>query len=329
MKKKNIITLLSIIMIFLMNINIYSWEVYDRIIATVNEAPIIESEIMSKFNRLLKVKKIPKKKRPYKMSRLLDMSIETALIIETAASESIIVSDEKVDNHIKKIMTRMNINSLKKFRKKIESKEKIPFDEYREELRRTLMTQDVISIAIGVSPPSSKEAKEYYKKNKKKVGFEVNIQHILIKLKKDTFSENKKVNKEINALYKKIRKGERFGDIAREFSEDPFSKNNKGKLGWVALSNIAREDLIYANNIYKKFIIDKAKIGIIKSGKGYHIVKLNGKRPTSFEAARDEIFNVLYQQKQAEQFKKWVYQKRLESDIKIYMEDYIKERRNL
>ncbi len=327
--KKIFIILLTLIITISMNIDIYPWELYDRVIATVNDRPIIESEIVSKFQRLQKAKKISKKKRPYERSRVLDSFIDEALIIETAARESIIISDEKVDNHIKMIMSRMNTRSLEKFIKKIEKEEKIPYEEYREKLRKTLMTQDVISIAIGVSPPLLKEAKEYYNKNKKKVGYEINFQHIFIKLKKDTFAENKRVNKEIKGLYKRIKKGERFGNIAKQYSEDIRTKNKSGQLGWIALSKLARGDMVYANNLYKLFIIDKARKGIIKSSRGYHIVKLIRKRPTSFEAAKDEILNILYQQRQAEQFKKWVYRRRLESDVKIYMEDYIKDRRHL
>ncbi len=72
----------------------------------------------------------------------------------------------------------------------------------------------------------------------------------------------------------------------------------------------------------------KNKYSIVKSSNGYHIVKLNGVRATSFESVKEEIFNLLYQKKVSEQFKKWVSRKRQESEIKIYMTDYIKEKAN-
>jgi putative peptidyl-prolyl cis-trans isomerase len=329
MKNKSIAAGFVIIFIFLMSINIYSWELYDRVIATVNEMPIIESEIMSKFDLMIKAKKIPPKNYPVEKSRILDKYIDEALVSETAASESIIVSDEKVNNHIDKLIKRMNIPSLEVFKKQIELSEKMTFEDYKEELRKTLIAQDVISIAIGVSPPSQQEARAYYEKNKSKVGFEVNIQHILIRLVKDTFEENKRVNKDIKDLYNRISKGERFEDIAKKYSEDKESRDKGGNIGWISLSDIARDDLIYANNIYKEFIMGKSRIAIIKSNIGYHIVKYGGSRPTSFEGAKDDILNALYQMKQAEQFQRWVYRRRLESEIKIYMEDYIKEKKNI
>ena len=87
--------------------------------------------------------------------------------------------------------------------------------------------------------------------------------------------------------------------------------------------------MIYANNIYKEFVMGKSKMAIIKSNSGYHLVKFGGSRPTSFEGAKDDILGALYQMKQAAQFQKWVYRRRLESEIKIYMEDYIKEKSDI
>ncbi len=99
-------------------------------------------------------------------------------------------------------------------------------------------------------------------------------------------------------------------------------------MGWMPLSNLAKKDLILADNIYKEFIIGKKKYGIIKSSNAYHVIKFNGYRPTLFESVKNDIFNLLYQQRMMEQFEKWVSQKKSESEIKIYMKDYVKEKAN-
>ena len=318
---------LTLIILLSMSIHIYSWEIYDRVIATVNEVPIIESDLMNRYNSNMN-KKTSSKKRLHEISRLLDRLIEEAIVYETAEREYIIISEEKIDNHLQMLMKRMNIKSLKDFKKIIESKENMSFDQYRKQVRTSLVTEQVMSIAIGISPPSSKEARDYYNKNKKEMGFEINIQHILIRLKNETFDENKRVNKIVKDLYKRITKGERFEAIAAQYSEESVSKNSNGHLGWKAMSTLAKEDMLFANNLYKEFIIDQSSAGamkILKSGKGYHIVKLIGKRRASFESVEADILNVLYQQKMAKQFKKWVNKKRLEADIKIYMGRYIKD----
>jgi foldase protein PrsA len=64
--------------------------------------------------------------------------------------------------------------------------------------------------------------------------------------------------------------------------------------------------------------------GVIKSSYGYHLVKYLGRRPVTYDAVEDKIMNLLFQQKIAEQFKRWVVEKRREADIKIFMDDYKK-----
>jgi foldase protein PrsA len=320
--------IIFIIVILLNYIPGYSWELYDKLIASVNETPIIESELEVKLERLKGQKNIPNKTLSNEKSRLLDKFIEEAIVEQTAKKESIIVSPEKIDNQIKKIMEQRDIKSIDLFRKEIERTEKIPFEEFREEMKKSIMTEQIMSIAIGMTPPSLKEAEDWYKGNKDKMGFEINIQHIMIGLKNESFSENKRVNQIANELLVKIRNGQSFEVAAKEFSDDAATKNTGGSMGWVALSNLAKKDYIMADNLYREFIIGKKKSAVIKSSAGYHIVKYNGTRQTSFEAVREDIFNLLYQKKMIEQFKKWVLQKKSESDIKIYMQDYIKEKAN-
>jgi foldase protein PrsA len=306
----------------------YSWELYDKLIATVNETPIIDSEVELKLERLKGQKNILNKTLSNEKSRLLDKFIEEALVEQTAKKESIIVSSEKVDNQIKKIMQQKDIKSIDLFKKEVERTEKISFEEFREEMRKSIMTEQIMSIAIGMTPPSLKEAEGWYKDNKTKMGYEVNIQHIMIGLKNESFSENKRVNQIANEVLSKIKNGQSFETAAKEFSDDAATKNTGGSMGWIALSNLAKQDYIMADNLYREFIMGKKKFAVIKSIAGYHIVKYNGTRQTSFDAVKDDIFNLLYQKKMIEQFKKWVLQKKSESDIKIYMQNYIKEKAN-
>jgi foldase protein PrsA len=324
MKKINLISFIILINIFTFA-HAGAWELYDRVIATVNETPVIESELTKKFERISERQKIAPKKMQAEKSRLLDKFIDEAIVEQTAKEQSIMVTSEKVDNQIKKIMERMNIKSIDVFKKEIEKLERIPYEDYKEEMRKSLVAEQVMSIAIGVSPPSTREAEEWYKVNKDKIGYEVNIQQIMIKLKNDSFEENKKVSKAAQDVLAKIKSGMAFENAAREVSEDAATKNIGGSMGWVPLSNMARRDIDFANNIYNSFVMNNKKIDVIKSGTAYHIVKYNGKRPTAFEAVKDEIFNVLYQKKVMEQFNKWVSRKKQESDIKIYLSDYIKE----
>ena len=87
-----------------------AWEVYDRVLAVVNDQPIVESQLMKRFNHYREIKRIPQSKVAYEKSRLLDSFIEDALFQQTAEEEAIIVSDKKVDHFIEKVMKRLNLD---------------------------------------------------------------------------------------------------------------------------------------------------------------------------------------------------------------------------
>jgi len=315
--QRKIATVALIVSFFQFNLA-YSWEPFDRVIAVVNDIPIVESEVLNKFSQLQKLKKIPKKKLAYEKSRVLDKFIEYAIVSKTAENESLIISDEKVNSQIKKIMERMKIDSLDNFKRGIETKENISFSKYKEELKKNLLTEQVMSFTVGVSPPTKKEAKEWYRKNKKKLGFQVNLKHILLIPKNNSFKEEKRVNYEINKYRKLIFSGKTFEGIARKHSQDLNSAKKGGDLGWVMISELDPYFASQVNKMNKKGQISK----VIKSGYGYHLVKYLGRRDVPYDFIENWILNLLFQKNLSQQFKKWVTNKRQLSDVKIYMDNY-------
>src|SRR4030042_482837 len=187
------------VMLLLHGDPLFSWEVYDSVIAVVNDASIIESEINSKFNQLLKIKNIPVNRYSVEKSRILDKFIEDALVMKAADDEAIVVTDRRVLSHIEELMKQYfsgKIHDKKKLDKQVskiidrlekqlseepmienkemntqirefisflESRFHINFNDFFEGLRSQIMREQVMSIAIGVSPPSKEEAIDWYK----------------------------------------------------------------------------------------------------------------------------------------------------------------------
>jgi peptidyl-prolyl cis-trans isomerase SurA len=292
----------------------FAWETFDRVIAVVNDTAIIQSELMRRYQVVTK-KQTPKK--PEELNSILDNLIERALIEQEAREQAIIISDEKVMSHINNIMKAQKIPSLDVFKKMVEEKEGISFEEYKEEIRQSLLTEMLVSLAIGVSPPSREEAYQWYKENKNKLGNEVHIKQIVIRPKNSSFAEEKRANELINQIRDRILKGESFEKLASQYSEDPSAKNG-GDIGWVALAEM---DPYMANTVFRMKKPGEIST-VMKTHSGYTIVKLMESRPTSFETVQDRILNMLYQRNMGEQFKKWIVTRRAQSDIKIYLENY-------
>ncbi|HPA72033.1 MAG TPA: peptidylprolyl isomerase [Spirochaetota bacterium] len=319
MKRTVLMTGAAALMMALMAPDSRAWERMDGVIAVVNDRPIVESEVNIKLEQLRRFKKIPAGKVAFHKSRVLDMFIEDSLFVQTAEEESIIISEKKIDDFVDKMKKRLNIASDAEFKEKLEKKDRISYAEYRDQIRSSMTKEMVMSIAVGVSPPSEQQALEWYRKNSGKVGFEFNTHHIFMRLRNNSIAEERRVNREMNAVLAKVRGGMSFENAARQYSEDASTKNSGGARGWEKLTDI---DRILAMQIYGLNRPGQLS-GVVKSSAGYHIVKFNGKRTVQYESIRDIIFNILYNERLGEQMVKWAEQKRKESDVKIYMADYV------
>ncbi len=333
-----------------------SWEPYDRVIAVVNTRPITESDVVTRLEQLIKLKQIKGKNMVYEKSRVLDTFIENVLVNETATEQSIIVSNKKVMGHIDnfirqylhprtkdnkelaeltekislRVLDKLNGDISAKDKKLdkltsefinyIEISQKTDFYSFSEDIRINIMKQQLIQIAIGLSPPSKKEVEDWFNKNREKLGFEVNAKHILIRPKESSLSAERQANKKIEGILTRVKKGESFEKLAAQYSEDRASAVNGGSLGWV---NIATLDPYFAGTVFR--MKRRGQIShVFKSKFGYHIVKYMGRRPIKLESVERIIIAKLYNDKMLEQFKNWVSERKKKSAIKIFMKNYIK-----
>ena len=130
------------------------------------------------------------------------------------------------------------------------------------------------------------DAKAFYDEQVKgmKPEEEVKASHILIK--------DEAKAKEVAA---KLAKGGDFAALAKEFSEDPGSKENGGDLGYFGKGQMVPEFETAA------FGLEKGKTsGLVKSNFGYHIIRLDDKRmrqPPPFDGLKERIINSLLQKK--------------------------------
>ncbi|TFG92212.1 MAG: hypothetical protein E4H15_04220 [Syntrophobacterales bacterium] len=345
------------LIIFLLTcVPLFSWEPYDSVIAVVNDLSIIESEIDSKFDQLLKSKNVPRNRHAYEKSRILDRFIANALVQETATDEAIVVSDRRVLGYIEEMLkqhfaasirdekardreiARM-INRLEKrlgggtimddkkldkqideFINIIEKRLKIGFNEYIEEIRSQIMREQVMSIAIGVSPPGKEEALDWYKKNRAKLGDEVWVKHILIRPANSSFAAERDANNTISDLKARIQAGASFEAIAQAHSQDPESAGKGGDMGWQMLAEMDPYFAGFINSLRGRGTVSQ----VFKSGTGYHIVKFMDRRPTTFDRVERLIMYKLYNESLLEQFRKWVMRRKKESEIQIYMTNYVR-----
>ncbi len=354
MKIKSITILIPLVL--LLPLSAFPWDKYERVLAVVNSRAIMESDVNQKLERLKTMKKISPAQIDFEKSRILDQMIESEIVFETAQKESILLSDKRIINQLEGAMSRFfstKVNNekelnevvervsknmekymenrfdlnfkkdpdLKKFIDFIEKKEKIDFFSFFEEMKVNIAREQLMSIAIGATPPSPDEAKKWYNANKSKLGYEVHVKHILIIPKSDSLTDEKNANTKAEEIRKQIISNpSSFESLAVKYSQDPESAKNGGDLDWQMLAQL---DPYFAGNVFR--MTKNGQIStVFKSGFGYHIVKFLDKRPVTYEKVEKMIMYKLYSENAQLQFKKWVKQKKEESSIKINMEGYVK-----
>lgn len=160
-----------------------------------------------------------------------------------------------------------------------------------EDTRKQAAIQELYKVEImdKVIPPSA--VKDIYDK----MGEEIRARHILIKtpMDADSVKEQEAVEK-VNSIYQLLMNGADFDSLARQVSEDPTSAQNGGDLGYFGWGKMVDE---FQNAAFA------LKVGEIsqpvKSSYGYHIIKLEDRRPSttrkSFEEEKDGILMQLRQ----------------------------------
>jgi peptidyl-prolyl cis-trans isomerase SurA len=116
---------------------------------------------------------------------------------------------------------------------------------------------------------------------------EIRASHILIRFtnekgKTDTLAAYEK----IDTVMQKLKAGTDFAELAKEYSEDPGSREHGGDLGFFSMRRMVKPFAEAAFSLKKVGDIS----GIVRSPYGYHIIKLTGiKSMPTFEADQDML----------------------------------------
>jgi parvulin-like peptidyl-prolyl isomerase len=142
---------------------------------------------------------------------------------------------------------------------------------------------------------TDKEIEDYYNKNKSQYGTPEtrDVRHILVPTKKQA-----------DSLYTRIRAGEDFAKLAKQFSKDPGSKDQGGKL------TVSRGQTVEPFD-KTAFLLPKDSLSRpVKTQYGFHLIQpLSAIKPaktTPLKDVKSSIEQQLLQTKKNEAMTKWV-----------------------
>lgn len=258
--------------------------------------------------------------KAYSEAEIRDAAVSTAVQVVAfdremkQAGSKIKVSNAELDKALKKYFpTEEELNSFMK-------QQGFTKSELRKTLAKELEYQKFVQnkareLKITVS---EEEIQEYLD--------EITVRHILISVKSGADQEGRTDSEALaraNEVYQKLTNNGDFVNLAKEYSEDPGSKNSGGLIGPMPLEQ-------FKNGMVKEFVdaslaLNPGEISKpVKSQYGYHVIKLESKGvPTGdeYKEKRSEIENrLLFQKAEYDpKYRKWLEDtfKKAEDNMKI------------
>ena len=241
---------------------------------------------------------------------MLDQMIDIEAVCEQARKDKLAPSEEEVDKAFEEL--KKNIDADEEYKKKLEGlgiddtylrsqqEQDLTIQKYKENFDKNLKMSD-------------EEMKKYYEENKDDFYTDtVTASHILLKTIDDNGNElsdkkKKEAKKKAEEALKKVKSGEDFAQVAKEYSEDSTASNG-GELGTFGKGQMVSEFENAAFSMKPGEISD-----IIKTQYGYHIIKVTERvdEQKSYDDVKDEIKSTLASQEYSK------YIEKIEKNTKI------------
>lgn len=275
----------------------------EKVVVTVNGTPIKESVVQAKIDEAMKLQmgrmaarggNIPPEAlsglRDRMRNDVVDGIVLEQLIDEKIKAANIVVTDADADAKIKEIMT-MNNMTIDQVKEQL-AKNNVTLDDFKKQLKQNVAIERVIDAemkAKGESPEvTDEEAKKFYDENAAQFSSpeQVRASHILIKADMKDEAAKAEAKKKIEGILEKARAGEDFAALAKEYSEDPGSKDIGGEYTFGRGKMVKPfEDTAFSLEVGK--ISDP-----VETTFGYHIIKLSEKIPAETKEF-DEVKELL------------------------------------
>lgn len=231
--------------------------------------------------------------------------IDQLLLIQKGKELNINV-DAEISKNLADIQRQLGIADPEKFQEAVKQQTGLPYEDYKNEMRNSMLTQRVIRQEVGgrINIPRA-ELQKYYDEHKTEFVREdrVFLSEIFISSGKDGAGAAA-AEKKAKDLVARTKKGERFGELARDNS-DADSAKNFGELGGYKREDLKKEiaDLVFEQN--RGYVTDPP----IKSDTGFLILRVD-ERHRPGQASFDEVENIIQEK---------LYMPRFQPKIREYL----------
>jgi len=254
-------------------------ELADRIVAVVGDSIILKSELDVEFQQM-KASGQPMGDSATVIKGLLDRRVGELVLLQAAARDtSIKVSDEQINNDVQKELDarRRQFASEAQFQSALDQAG-LTVEDLRRTITQDLRAREMLKAFVGKSsrdrkPPriTDEAIRKYYEENKASFGQRpatITFSQVVI-APRASDSARATARRKAEEVLQKLREGGDFETLAKQYSEDPTTREKGGDLGWFRAGAMVREfeDVAFA-------LRPGDVSGIVETPFGFHIIKV-------------------------------------------------------
>ena len=247
---------------------------------------------------------------------VLSERIDQLLLVQKGKEMSINVEPE-VSKYIAQLQLESKIADQEKFQAYVREQSGQPFEDFRSDIRNGILTRRVINQEVSghINVPKA-EVKKYYEEHKGEFirQEQVFLREILVSTENKDAKGIAAAEVKAKALSARGKKGEKFGEMARDNS-DAASGKQMGELGAFKRGELDKniEDVVFKGE--RGFVTDPIRIG-----PGFLILKIEerfkeGQAP--FEEVENEVMEKLYMPRMQPAVREYLTKLRLDAFLEI------------
>jgi peptidyl-prolyl cis-trans isomerase SurA len=268
--------ILLLFYILIISNNLLAQQVLDKIVAIVEDEIILQSELTQYALNIAFQLRIDPRREPEKFEQLqketLQNLINQKILLARAEEDSIEVEDRQVDSVLEEQINRMiqQVGSEQKLEEQLGMSIKKLKRNFRDDVRKNLKVERLQQTKFSEIKITRREVEEFYntmQDSLPELKETVDISHILLEVKPGQESESGAREKS-EALLQRVKNGEDFENLCRQYSEDPGSAAKGGEIGFMQRGDFVPEFEEVA------FLLEPGDISdIVKSRFGFHIIQ--------------------------------------------------------
>ncbi|MCB1316676.1 MAG: peptidyl-prolyl cis-trans isomerase [Leptospiraceae bacterium] len=249
--------------------------------------------------------------------KAIDILIERAIVEIEARRETIIVSDERVQNELNFRRQAMGVTDQERFQELVEEETGLSFDDWVEDVRYQIVKRQLTQIVLTVEQPTEDEVRDFYNANRARMGNEVSYREIVLVPRSNDIREEARVSDAAKEIWGRVtRDPSAFAEVARTSPANRSPQKPYGGLvGYTGIHEIADRNRILAGVLHN---LSPGQVSRIfrDNYNRYYIVKLEGKRPIPYDKMREIIRRRLYFENEEKAFDIWLERRRKEISIR-------------